>query len=127
MIIIDHFHLMHWAKSSSLIETQIAITKSLKQLAMELSVPIILLAQLKKPELQAGATRRDPVASDLKGSGSIITDADLIMVLQIDPSTRAADETRFVRNYILKNRGGRADGSWIGFAHYPSKCVMVSN
>ena len=125
MIVIDHLHLMHWSKSVNSTEAVSAITKALKQLTMELQVPIILLSQLTKPH--PDFIKGDPHISRLKGSGSIITDADLIMILQVDSANKMLDDNiRVVRNYVLKNRGGRADGAYVSFGHYIDRCVMKS-
>ena len=127
-IIIDHLHLMH-VKGQERDPTNAVsmITKSLKQLTMELQIPILLLSQLLKPAAPVGQVRPDPTLSLLKGSGSIITDADLIMMLQIDQHSNSQNNLRVVRNYILKNRGGRAGNDWVGFAHLADRCVMNSN
>lgn len=129
MIVIDHLHRMLISKSVNSTETITAITGGLKNLAMELQVPIVLLSQLKKPEVPMGgrSERRDPHVSDLKGSGSIVSDSDLIIMLQLDPSSNVGDQVRFVRAYVMKNRGGRADGVWVALGHQADRCVMFCN
>lgn len=131
MVVIDHLHLMFWTGSSNPVETISYITRALKQLAMETGVPIVLLSQLKKPEAPVGgvaAQRRDPHVSDLKGSGSIITDADLIMILQIDGTARLNSGRRLLRSYVLKNRGGRADNTnYVALVHQPECCVITES
>lgn len=123
-IVIDHLHLMTWSKVINPTEVVSYITRSLKHLAMELQVPILLLSQLKKPEITTNAIQAPPSPSLLKGSGSIITDADLIMILQIDKKFTNHFGDRRLQNYILKNRGGVADGQCVNFRHYPYKCLI---
>lgn len=56
------------------------ITRTLKQLALSLNIPIILLSQLSRAVEQRGGMKR-PVLSDLRESGSIEEDADLVVFL----------------------------------------------
>lgn len=70
-----------------------AISRSLKQLARELSVPIICLCQVNRE----GGKDRPPILADLRDSGSIEQDADLVILLD-DPSKRL-DENGKVSQY----------------------------
>lgn len=54
------------------------ITKELKNLAKELDIPVILLSQLSRPEK---GTVKEPVLSDLKESGEIENDADIVLFI----------------------------------------------
>ena len=62
------------------------ISRSLKQLARELKIPIICLCQVSR---EAGKDR-GPILADLRDSGSIEQDADLVILLD-DPSKRLDD------------------------------------
>jgi replicative DNA helicase len=73
------------------------ITMSLKQLAMELNVAIIALSQLNRG---SDKDNREPRTSDLRDSGSIEQDADVILFITSDK-----DENRVLT--IAKNRSGR--------------------
>ncbi len=63
------------------------ISRSLKSLARELNIPIICLAQVNRE----GGKDRPPMLADLRDSGSIEQDADLVMLLD-DPSKRINEE-----------------------------------
>lgn len=77
LIVIDYLQLMHGSSKENRNQDITKITNGLKALAKELSVPIIALSQLSR-----GVENRDekrPTLSDLRESGSIEQDADIVM------------------------------------------------
>jgi len=104
LIVVDYLQKMH-AKADSR-EREIALISSqLKSLAKELEIPVICLAQLnRQPE---GRESKMPVLSDLRESGSIEQDADVVMLLYredyYDPNSAAKNTCDVI---IAKNRTG---------------------
>lgn len=124
LIVIDYLQLMTVsmegnAKIITNREQQIAfISRSLKSIAKELEVPIIALAQLSRQAENRGSSTKPskPMLSDLRESGSIEQDADMVIFLfresYYDKEARDADGNSLeevATISVAKNRNGRTD------------------
>ena len=79
-------------------------SRQLKIMAKEMGVPVVVLAQLNRQG--AGRTDSRPVLSDLRESGGLEQDADVVLLLHRDPD---GDEPNILNVGIPKNRQGMAD------------------
>lgn len=100
---IDYLQLMSSSDSSDSLYRQVTdMTKRLKKLAKKLKIPIILLAQLNRNNV---SEKRPPMLHDLRDSGSIEQDADIVLMLE-----KVLEESNIfssrVNMYVRKNRGG---------------------
>lgn len=117
LVIIDYLQLMESKTKSSSRQQEISeISRSLKILAKELSIPVIALSQLSR----ATESRTDhrPMLSDLRESGAIEQDADIVMFLHREDYYNAETEKKNVAEVIIsKNRNGATgvvELAWLG-------------
>ena len=110
LVVIDYLQLISGGKNYGANRQQEVsdISRSLKTLAMELGVPVIALAQLSRG-VEAREDKR-PLMSDLRESGSIEQDADIVMFLYRDDyykkEARTEDNTSLSELIIGKHRNG---------------------
>ena len=116
LIVIDYLQLIEGPHSESRQQEVSAISRQLKKLAKELHVPVIALSQLSRSVEQRQDKR--PVLSDIRESGSIEQDADIVSFLYRDDYYRdeeegeenkevsAEDDNGEVEVIIEKNRSG---------------------
>ena len=115
-IIIDYLGLMESAKKKeNRVQEVTEITRSLKMLAKDLKIPVVVCAQLSRGPEKNGKSSNRPMLSDLRDSGSIEQDADIVMMLYREGyyknSAQNADEIDMTQADvdIAKNRHGATE------------------
>jgi replicative DNA helicase len=107
LIIVDYLQLMaptNTKASDSMVQQVTEISRSLKNLARELDVPVLALSQLSRAVEQRGGR---PRLSDLRDSGSIEQDADVVMFIHRDDKTnKESDKPNVAEILIEKHRNG---------------------
>ena len=110
LVIVDYLQLVQGDKKTENRVTEVSdITRNMKIMAKDLGVPVICAAQLSRSNEKRGSDKK-PMLSDLRESGSIEQDADIVMFLysdkyydkdKVDP-----DKANVVTLMIAKNRHG---------------------
>jgi len=118
LVVVDYLQLMQGERNSDNRVLEVGdISRGLKILAKELKIPVICCAQLSRgPESR---TDKRPMLSDLRDSGAIEQDADIVMFLYRDEYYKAPDagEQSVAECIVAKNRHGSTGTvklGWIG-------------
>ncbi len=117
LVVIDYLQLMSGSSKESRQQEISEISRSLKLLAKELEIPVIALSQLSRAPEQRKDDQR-PMLRDLRESGAIEQDADMVMFLYRDDKYNEDSEEKNIAECILaKNRSGETGTvkfTWIG-------------
>ena len=118
LIIVDYLQLMSGGAVENRQLEVSSISRGLKILARELEVPVVALSQLSR-QLEARADKR-PVLADLRESGSLEQDADVVMFLYRDEMYNAESADRGTAEVIIaKHRNGPTGKVQLAFLdHY---------
>lgn len=131
IVIIDHLGLIEGSsKYAGQRQQEVSeISRSLKTMAMELNIPVIALAQLNRGV--TGRENKRPMLSDLRESGSIEQDADIVALLHREDyynREAAIDENTSESEFIIaKHRNGPTDTVNLIFKRNTSSFISKEN
>jgi replicative DNA helicase len=111
IIFVDYLQLMHSGKPQmggfSKVQEVTEISNTLKTTAKDLGIPIVALAQLNRNLMSRAGSNGKPVLSDLKDSGSIEQDADMVIFIHRPGMLGMSDDLSEAEILIAKNRSGQ--------------------
>lgn len=111
LVVIDYLQLMRGDPSAKSREQEVAgVSRGLKQLAKELGVPVIALAQLNRNVEARGKNDKRPQLSDLRESGAIEQDADNVLFIHRDDYYDREAETKGIAELIVAKQRNGATG-----------------
>ncbi len=116
LVVIDYLQLMQGSRTENRQQEISEISRSLKILAKELNIPVIALSQLSRaPDAR---TDHRPILSDLRESGSIEQDADIVAFIYRDDYYNEDSEKKNVSEIIIAKQRSGSTGTvelgWIG-------------
>jgi replicative DNA helicase len=105
LIVVDYLQLMQGRRTDNRVQEVSEISRGLKALARELNVPVIAISQLSRAV--EGRTNHVPMLSDLRESGSIEQDADLVMfIYREELYDKESDKKGIAEIRLAKHRNG---------------------
>jgi replicative DNA helicase len=127
MIVVDYLQLMAAGGSvESRLQEVSAISRGLKSLAKDLDVPIVALSQLSRAVEQRHDKR--PILSDLRESGTIEQDADVVMFIYRDDYYNAESEQEGLAEVsVAKHRNGPTDTVKLAFLRRYAKFASTTH
>jgi len=127
LVILDYLQLMSSGKKVESRQQEVSeFSRALKLLAKELQVPVVALSQLNRGSEQR--TDKKPMVSDLRESGSIEQDADMVILLHredmYDKESARAGEADVI---VAKHRNGPTKTITVGFQGHYSRFANMAN
>jgi len=121
-IVVDYLGLMQSAvKGQSRYELTTELSNGLKALARDLQVPVIALAQLNRAVEHRGTDK--PTMADLRDSGSVEQDADVVILLHREAVTKGSDDKPIIWLDVAKNRHGKTGRTQYVFQGHLARVV----
>jgi replicative DNA helicase len=104
LVVVDYLQLMHGGRTESRVQEVSDISAGLKSIAKELNVPVLALSQLSRESERR--TDRRPQLSDLRDSGSIEQDSDIVLFLYREGMHNQEVDRSQTKLIVAKNRNG---------------------
>lgn len=129
LVFVDYLQLMHASNiQSSYREQEVsAISQALKATAKELHIPVIALSQLNRNLANRPGSNGVPVLSDLRDSGSIEQDADLVMFIHRPYMLGMSDDESEAQVIIAKHRNGKTGKIDMRFSGQQTQFIDMVN
>ena len=114
MVVVDYLQLLSSPRPQENRQQEISgFSRALKMLSKELEVPVVALSQLNRaPEMREG---KRPQLSDLRESGSIEQDADVVLLLNRPDAYNPDDRPGEAEVIVAKHRNGKVGSFWLEF------------
>ena len=128
LVVIDYIQLMQGrGRFENRTQELSSISRALKQLAKELNVPVVALSQLSRAPESRARTDRRPQLSDLRESGALEQDADVVMFIYRDEMYERTPENEGIAEIIIgKQRNGPTGMVKLAFLKEQTRFELLS-
>lgn len=109
LLVVDYLQLLHGKNKQNRTQEMTEVSNGLKNLAKELGIPAIVLAQLNREYDKDGG--REPRLSDLRDSGSIEQDADIVLLIHPKPAKDQQENADVPTQLLLKKHRNGPTGT----------------
>ena len=107
LVVVDYLQLMQGSGRSDSRQQEISeMTRQLKNMAREIDAPIVLLSQLSRASEKRPDNQRRPILSDLRESGSIEQDADVVLFIYREMMPQEEEDASKAEIIVAKQRNG---------------------
>ncbi|PHV12086.1 replicative DNA helicase [Chitinimonas sp. BJB300] len=113
LLVVDHLHLIP-VKGDNRAVALGRVSAGLKELAMELGIPVVILAQLNRDSAKSGTSRR-PTLTDLRDSGAIEQDADVVILVHRESYYDEKANPNEAELIVAKHRDGETGTVRVGW------------
>lgn len=113
LVVIDYLQLMGSAHGENRQQEVASMSRALKKMALDFHIPILCLSQLSRLPKDMG--NREPILSDLRDSGAIEQDADIVLFLHRHEPKGDEPRDNGLKLICAKNRQGPIGGTWMNF------------
>ena len=121
LVVVDYLQLMTGKQAENRQQQVADLTRGLKQIAREAEVPVIVLAQLNRGSEHRNDKR--PQMSDLRESGEIEANADVVLLLHREAATDPEKRPGEIDVIVAKQRQGRTGSVVLGWQGHYGRCV----
>lgn len=113
LVVVDYLQLMECDKRTNSRELEIAsMSRAFKQLSFDCNCPVLMLSQISRKGEEAG---RAPILSDLRESGAIEQDADIVIFLHAQKAALAGSTSPKIQAIVAKGRSSGTGMAWLQF------------
>lgn len=113
LLVIDYLQLIELNTNDDSYERISKVSRTIKEISMRFNIPVIVISQFNREKHRRAQDDKAPKLSDLKGSGNIEQDSDVVLFIQADKTESKEQNAQF---HVAKNRYGQEGEFYLPFS-----------